>query len=584
MKRFIIHAVLIILVFLASLSLAEIPRMINYQGMLTDDSGNPLTDTLDMKFWIYNSETNGDLKWGETQNQVPIIDGLFNVILGSVDAINLDFSEDYWLDITVGLDHIPQRLKFTSVGYAYRAQRADTAAYAIAVPEGDLDSLYVNVIGPDSVKGSSSSPMFLVRNTGTGDGIQVYAATSTLGDGIDIDSAGDHGIEISNIGDDGISMDDIHGYGIYISDVYSSDGIRIYNPGDDGISMDEIGDDGIEMGDVAGNGIYMDDVEGHGIYINDAADNGLWVRLADNGLYVDSTRFGVGLGGGDGVFVRYAEEDGIFVKHANDVGVAVSNADGDGFYVSHADRYGLFINDSDDDGIYVSSADKEGITAFGGQGGGELHSLSASYNALRVHSYDDMPDNPGLYVFGTFHATGTLSKSVPGSSGEVPAFGVFSPDVELIASGTGALLNGQAQINFKQEFQEAISTEIPIRVVVTAQDAPSALLYVTNKSTQGFTVKPLEIPELSLKTDNVSFDWIAIGRQKGYEQAPEAIMEEEGSVADQISREQAIRAEELKHQEELERDAQYRQQMMEKQALKEAERRETEERETDDLE
>jgi hypothetical protein len=107
---------------------------------------------------------------------------------------------------------------------------------------------------------------------------------------------------------------------------------------------------------------------------------------------------------------------------------------------------------------------------------------------------------------------------------------VSSRDVELIASGTGSLVDGEAQITFERQFQEAVSSEVPIRVVVTAQDAPSALLYVTGKSAEGFTVKPLEIPELSLKTDNVSFDWIAIARQKGYEQRPEIITPSEDQM------------------------------------------------------
>jgi len=123
---------LIILVFLASLSLAEIPKMINYQGMLTEESGDPITDTLDLEFGIYTQETGGTAEWSEAQNQVSIIDGLFNVILGSVDpnGVNLDFSEPYWLEVVVEDDTMP-RIQFTSVGYAYRAQRADTADYAL---------------------------------------------------------------------------------------------------------------------------------------------------------------------------------------------------------------------------------------------------------------------------------------------------------------------------------------------------------------------------------------------------------------------------------------------------------------------
>jgi hypothetical protein len=136
MKRFAPLLTLILLVFLTSLSLAEIPKMINYQGMLTGESGNALTDTLDLQFRIYNAQTSGTLKWSETQSQVPIIDGLFNVILGSVNPIDtLSFSENYWLEVQVGSDTMP-RLRFTSVGYAYRALKADTADYALSAPGG----------------------------------------------------------------------------------------------------------------------------------------------------------------------------------------------------------------------------------------------------------------------------------------------------------------------------------------------------------------------------------------------------------------------------------------------------------------
>ena len=136
MLRFITLSSLIILIFLTGLCSAEIPKLINYQGMLTDNSGNPLNGTYSITFKIYNAESDGTKKWEETQSTVSVSNGLFNVILGSVTPINLDFSEDYWLDITVGAEHMPTRLKFTSVGYAYRARWADTASYASTGPWG----------------------------------------------------------------------------------------------------------------------------------------------------------------------------------------------------------------------------------------------------------------------------------------------------------------------------------------------------------------------------------------------------------------------------------------------------------------
>lgn len=486
-----------VLVFSESFVTLPIPHLINYQGMLTDELGNPLNGTPDITFEIWNASSGGTKRWFETQSNVPVENGLFNVILGTVDPIDLSFYQDtaYWLQIIVEEDTMPSRLKFTSVVFAYRAQKADTASVSLSAPTHDHDADYVNVNGPDSVRGSYGGYMFRVKNySSSGDGIYLYTP-ATAGDAIIIDSAGDNGIEINDIKTNGIWMDDIHQDGIYIDDVDSC-------------------------------GIYMNDVGDDGIYINDAGNNGLYVKLADYGVYVDSTRNDY-----DGIYVDYAEDDGMTVGHA----------DGEGVYVIEAGGYGVWAN---------------------GNRGNYLESKSDDWYGLYVRSNGSAPDKRGIYISGTGHITGGWSKSVPGPSGDVPAFGVFSPDVELVASGSETLVAGKAEITFEPEFQEAISTEIPIRVVVTAQDAPSALLYVTNKSTQGFTVKPLEIPELSLKTDNVTFDWIAIARQKGYEQRPEVF----------IPSEEERRAEELKEQEEFQRDALYHQQMHEKQARREARR------------
>ncbi len=142
-----------------------IPHLINYQGMLTDNSGSPLTDTVDITFIIYDDPgpTGGNIKWDETQYDVPVINGLFNVILGSENPINLDFSQDYWLDITVEGEHMPARLRFTSVGYAYRAKIADTATVAVSAPTGggwtDDGSVVRLATASDNVGIGTASPV-----------------------------------------------------------------------------------------------------------------------------------------------------------------------------------------------------------------------------------------------------------------------------------------------------------------------------------------------------------------------------------------------------------------------------------------
>jgi hypothetical protein len=129
MSRITTALCLTVLVFVTGVCLADIPKLINYQGMLTDDEGNPLTGSYNLTFYIYDDTTGGNLEWSETQNGVQVENGLFNVILGKQATLNLSFDESYWLAVKVGTETMP-RVRITSVGYAYRAFIADSALVA----------------------------------------------------------------------------------------------------------------------------------------------------------------------------------------------------------------------------------------------------------------------------------------------------------------------------------------------------------------------------------------------------------------------------------------------------------------------
>lgn len=94
---------------------------INYQGYLTDSDGNPVTETVEMVFRLYNSETGGEAQWTETQT-VEVADGLFNVLLGEASAIPANVianNDDLWLGIAVGGDtEMSPRDKIASSPYA----------------------------------------------------------------------------------------------------------------------------------------------------------------------------------------------------------------------------------------------------------------------------------------------------------------------------------------------------------------------------------------------------------------------------------------------------------------------------------
>ncbi|MCP4567196.1 MAG: hypothetical protein GY841_06425 [FCB group bacterium] len=124
MNRRIVIAITFFILFSITPIWAEVPQMINYQGQLNDDLGNPLDTTVSMTFTIYDDSTGGNSKWAESYITVTIINGLFSVLLGSVTSLpdSVFNQPDRWLGISVGGEEILPRTRLASVPYAYQTQ------------------------------------------------------------------------------------------------------------------------------------------------------------------------------------------------------------------------------------------------------------------------------------------------------------------------------------------------------------------------------------------------------------------------------------------------------------------------------
>lgn len=110
--------VIFLIVFISYQTFAQ-PSTITYQGVLTDDSGDVISGTENIKFDIYTVETGGSSLWTETHGTVAVSKGLFNVELGSVTPFgSLDFSQELWLEITVDGTTLTPRIAFNASGYA----------------------------------------------------------------------------------------------------------------------------------------------------------------------------------------------------------------------------------------------------------------------------------------------------------------------------------------------------------------------------------------------------------------------------------------------------------------------------------
>jgi hypothetical protein len=121
---------------MGSIAQAQVPQLLNYQGVLKDGSGTPITGTVSIDFTIYDAPTGGTALWTETQSNVSVNNGLFNVLLGSDTPLPAGLfygtyapatSGDRYLGVKVGADpEMSPRQQLVSVSDALKAGDADT--------------------------------------------------------------------------------------------------------------------------------------------------------------------------------------------------------------------------------------------------------------------------------------------------------------------------------------------------------------------------------------------------------------------------------------------------------------------------
>ena len=132
MKKNVFYLYAITIVLLSSMEKvqAQIPRSISFQGVLADAQGNLVPDgNHQLQIVLWDQATFGNQVFIENQT-VPVVKGIFNFIIGSVNIIptTLTFDRAYFLGVSVdGGQELTPRTALTSVPYALRAVHANTA-------------------------------------------------------------------------------------------------------------------------------------------------------------------------------------------------------------------------------------------------------------------------------------------------------------------------------------------------------------------------------------------------------------------------------------------------------------------------
>jgi hypothetical protein len=133
MKYFIcIVCFLVTFAGIAVLVASDIPYTIAHQGVLTSNDGTAVDDAMySFAVSIYNDESAQDALWTETQT-VGVINGIYNLLLGAVEPLDLGFNTQYWIGISVnGGEELNPRIQLSTVPYAFHAQ---------SVPDGSITS------------------------------------------------------------------------------------------------------------------------------------------------------------------------------------------------------------------------------------------------------------------------------------------------------------------------------------------------------------------------------------------------------------------------------------------------------------
>ena len=132
----------------------------------------------------------------------------------------------------------------------------------------------------------------------------------------------------------------------------------------------------------------------------------------------------------------------------------------------------------------------------------------------------------GLYVDGQTYTNDVIVQLSQNSSStgittnspqRVATYVPTSTSVDIIIHGTGKVVNGNAKVDFDDNFLSLVSETTPIQVIITPIGQSNGFFISEMKGASGIINKGFTIQENSNGNSNVTFNWIAIGVRKGYE-------------------------------------------------------------------
>ena len=525
----------------ASAGARSVPRLVEYQGVVTDASGKPLAGNATVTFAVYARQDDGGSLWHETQRVEADKNGRYTVQLGStleggVPAAVFESTQARWLGVQIENEPEGTRTLFVSVPYAFKAGDAETlgglpmSAFALAGTGGGAQRAAAASGSTGSAKGSDAQAPY----SGTVNHIAKFVTTTQLGNsGIFETGGGQVGIGTTTPGGAKLSVVSTSATGVagnVVSTTGKVQGVLGTTASTGGIGV--LGIASATSGGTVGVVGQVNSAAGAGgVFINNAngkilsgQHNGSEVfRVDPFGNVTAATSVAAPVVSASTGVTAGNQSSGVTALTLNTTSTGkLISGNTPGFEPFSVDGFGNAGANSLVTYGNVGAAFST-ITAFTATGSGLDGTDSYGDNLPGSHNFgiDAEADYIGAYGFGNsygvfsdgnFAATGTKSAVVLLADNRVASlYAVESPENWFEDFGTGKLTNGVAQLKLEPLFAQTVNASAGYHVFLTPR-GDSRGLYVTNLTPSGF-----EVREQGGGTSNIEFDFRIVAKRKGYE-------------------------------------------------------------------
>ncbi|HVO73305.1 MAG TPA: hypothetical protein VMT35_04735 [Ignavibacteriaceae bacterium] len=476
MKIFFVS--LLLLIIIPHSVYSQIPRIISYQGIITDKSGNAKPDgQYNFTFRLYDAGSGGNILWSESK-RLNVNKGLFATNLGDQVPFgnNIKFDKQYWLSTQVAPDpELSPRTALTSVAYSISSINSDTANYAkqFKINNGQV---------VQSINGLHDNLTMRAENG---------ASVTTNGDTITITASGGSGGGIATIQNTNNTIDIIKPGGptttvnVKVPLSLSGTGSSLFsatNTGANSIGVlgkdDQAGGVGVWGQSDANTGVYGLSTSGKGVWGQSTSSAGVYgISSNSAGVYGQTSSSGLGAAGvrglnlaagGIGVQGSAYVENGIGVWGGSDVGTGVYGFSGSGTAIfgeatglstvgvrglaNASGGVGLWGQSDNNTGVYGLTKSSTGVAVLGQNQStgpdatairGEITSTDPGPSSAAVKGINNGIGSNGIGVWGEQHGRGygVYGSAVPDGTG---VYGTGGTGVYGTSSTPGAGVVGHS--------------------------------------------------------------------------------------------------------------------------------------------